>query len=111
MMRLSLAVFIVALLASGCVAKYVCPSGLALRQVDAELALDPVSVRTVATLTVCGLPVVVETRTDAETATVCVDAPLVGVRPACTMGVRVRPGRRDRLAQCADAVAASANCT
>ena len=80
MTRLSLAAFIVALLASGCVAKYVCPSGLALRQVDAELALDPVSVRTVATLTVCGLPVVVETRTDGGTATICVDAPFVGVR-------------------------------
>lgn len=71
---------VAALLGSSCVAKYLCPSGLALRQVDAELELDPVSVRTVATLTVCGLPVVVETRTDGTTATVCVDAPLVGVR-------------------------------
>ena len=80
MTRLLLAAFIVALLTSGCVAKYLCPSGLALRQVDAELALDRVSVRTVATLSVCGLPVVVETRTDGSAATICVDAPFVGVR-------------------------------
>jgi predicted lysophospholipase L1 biosynthesis ABC-type transport system permease subunit len=80
MMRLGLVSVVVALLGAGCVAKYLCPSGFALRQVDAELALDPVSVRTVATLSVCGLPVVVETRTDGTTATICVDAPLVGVR-------------------------------
>lgn len=80
MTRLSLASVFVALLGTGCVAKYICPSGLNLRQVDAELALDPVSVRTVATLSVCGLPVVVETRTDGSAATICVDAPFVGTR-------------------------------
>lgn len=78
--RLAVTVIAVWLL-SGCGAmRYLCPSGVDVRSVEAVANIETPEIRTLARMSVCGLPITVETIARDGVATVCVDAPILGVR-------------------------------